>query len=580
MSAKNKKKKSLISRILKWTGITFLLLIILLITLPFLFKDQLIQLVKNEANKNLNAKVDFGTFDLSLLSTFPDFTFDIQDVTVDGVDRFEGVRLAEIKNTAIALDLMSVIGGDKIEIKKVKLQEPTFRVIVDKEGFANYDITKSDSSATDSTTTEVESTEQTEYSIGLQNLSIEKANIIYDDQLGAMYAEVKNLDFDLSGDFTQDVFDASSKLGIEELTYQMDGVNYMREDKVALDADVTIENFTKYTLKENNLKVNELDLGFDGWLEMLEESMNMDIAFKSKQTSFKSILSLVPAVYLTDFKDVTTKGDLALNGYAKGELKGESYPEFGLDLSVVNGYFKYPDLPSAVENINISTKISHPQGIDDLTRVNVSKFHMDLANNPIDITLNLSTPVSDPKIKSDIVAKVDLATIKTVIPVNEGEDYQGMIDADLHLAGKLSSLEKEQYQDFNAEGKLLVQDILYKSPELPYDVKVSLMDMFFTPQFVDLKALNTQVGSTDLAVNGKIDNILLYVFNDENLKGTFNVSSNKINADELMAAVPEETTGNIDEAEKSEAANNQAESSVIEIPANYYPRNVSISKIS
>ena len=118
VAAKNKKKKSLISRILKWTGITFLLLIILLITLPFLFKDQLIQLVKNEANKNLNAKVDFGTFDLSLLSTFPDFTFDIQDVTVDGVDRFEGVRLAEIKNTAIALDLMSVIGGDKIEIKK------------------------------------------------------------------------------------------------------------------------------------------------------------------------------------------------------------------------------------------------------------------------------------------------------------------------------------------------------------------------------------------------------------------------------------------------------------------------------
>lgn len=570
MAAKNKKKKSLLRRILKWTGITFLLLIILLITLPFIFKDQLIQLVKDEANKNLNAKVDFGEFDLSLLSTFPDFTFDIQNVTVDGVDRFEGVRLAEIKNTGIALDLMSVISGDKIEIKKIMLQEPTFHVIVDKEGFANYDIAKSDSTASaDTTVAEEESGEETKYAIGLQKLSIEKANIIYDDQPGAMYADIKNLNFDLSGDFTQNIVDASSKLDIDALTYQMDGISYMRKNKLALDADVAIENFTKYTLKENSLKVNELELGFDGWLELLEESMNMDVTFQSKQTSFKSILSLVPAVFLTDFNNVETRGKLALSGNAKGVFKDENYPEFNLDLSVVDGYFKYPDLPNAVENINIATKISHPQGIDDLTRINVSKFHIDLAKNPVDMTLNLSKPVSDPKIKSDITAKLDLATLKTVIPVNEGEDYQGLVDADLHLAGKLSALEKEQYQDFTAEGTLLLKDIIYKTPDLAYDVNVSAMDMFFTPQHVDLKTLNTQIGSTDLAVNGKIDNILLYVLKDENLQGTFNVSSNKLNADELMAAVPEETTGDIEEAEKPENTASSTESGVIEIPANY-----------
>ncbi len=55
-----KKKKSLFKRILKWTGITFLLLLILVIAAPFLFKDKLVQLVKDEANSSLNAKVDFG----------------------------------------------------------------------------------------------------------------------------------------------------------------------------------------------------------------------------------------------------------------------------------------------------------------------------------------------------------------------------------------------------------------------------------------------------------------------------------------------------------------------------------------
>ena len=44
-------------------------------------------MVKEEANNNLNAKVDFGEFDLGLISTFPNFEFSINDVKVDGVDQ-------------------------------------------------------------------------------------------------------------------------------------------------------------------------------------------------------------------------------------------------------------------------------------------------------------------------------------------------------------------------------------------------------------------------------------------------------------------------------------------------------------
>ena len=88
MSTEPKKKKSLIKRIFKWTGITFLVLLIAVFAAPFLFKDKLIQLVKDEANKSLNAKVDFGEFDLTLISSFPDFRFKIQNVSVINVEPF------------------------------------------------------------------------------------------------------------------------------------------------------------------------------------------------------------------------------------------------------------------------------------------------------------------------------------------------------------------------------------------------------------------------------------------------------------------------------------------------------------
>src|SRR3989344_4032869 len=96
MTNEPKKKKSLLRRILKWTGITFLLLIILVIAAPFLFKKQIVQFVKDTANEQLNAKVNFGEFDLTLISSFPDFTLSVDSVSVANI----GKELIKVKSNS------------------------------------------------------------------------------------------------------------------------------------------------------------------------------------------------------------------------------------------------------------------------------------------------------------------------------------------------------------------------------------------------------------------------------------------------------------------------------------------------
>ena len=123
-----KTKKSLVRRVVKWAGITFFLLIILIILLPILFKDEIVQFIKDEANVSLNAELDFGEVNLSLLSTFPKFSLEINDLTLIGVDEFEGIELVEIKQTNLKLNLWSVISGDQYEISSVGLVEPKIHV--------------------------------------------------------------------------------------------------------------------------------------------------------------------------------------------------------------------------------------------------------------------------------------------------------------------------------------------------------------------------------------------------------------------------------------------------------------------
>ncbi len=160
-----KPKKSLFKRILKWTGITFLLLIILIIAAPFIFKDKIIALVKEEANKNLNAKVDFGEFDLTLISTFPDFHFVINNVSVIGVNEFEGDTLAFISQLSTNINLKSVIAGDKYQINSVVIDKARILGKVLSDGKANWDIAKPSAD-----TTAAAPSEPTKFALKLKKL--------------------------------------------------------------------------------------------------------------------------------------------------------------------------------------------------------------------------------------------------------------------------------------------------------------------------------------------------------------------------------------------------------------------------
>ena len=84
------KGKKILKKILKWTGITFLLLIIALILIPIFFKDQIKQMVIDEVNKSLTAELSLEDFDLTFISTFPNMTIQLQNAKLTGLNDFKG----------------------------------------------------------------------------------------------------------------------------------------------------------------------------------------------------------------------------------------------------------------------------------------------------------------------------------------------------------------------------------------------------------------------------------------------------------------------------------------------------------
>ena len=553
-----------LKKILKWLGILLLLLIIFIIVAPFIFKDKIIAMAKEEANKQLNAKVDFGEFDLTLFKSFPNFSLSIDNVSVANIGEFEGDTLLSVKNLSATVNLMSVIKGDQYKIRGILLDNPRIHAIVLSNGKANWDITKPDTAA--ATT----SAEPTKFKMNLKKLEIKNAHIVYDDALLGMYSALENFNYTMSGDFTQDNFEMENDMSTDALTVKYGGIAYMSKVKTIVKAaiDADMPNF-KFTFKDNEISLNELSLGIDGFFAMPKEDMNMDMKFKANQTEFKNILSLVPAVYTKDFATVKTAGKFGLDGFVKGTYNDKKMPAFAVNIKVDDAMFQYPSLPKAVNDISIDVAVNNADGEPDHTITDIKKFHMEMAGNPVDIVMHIETPVSDPNIAGTILGKINLASMKDIMPM-DGSDLNGTVTADVKMKGKMSSIEKEKYDEFDADGTIIMMDMNYKSADLPQGMNIKSMTMNFSPQFVELRGFDSKIGKSDIQANGMIENILQYVFKDSMLQGTFSLKSSVMDLNEFMS---EEETA-------STATTDTSSLSIIEVPKNIdFILNSSIAKL-
>lgn len=520
---------------LKIFGIVVAAFVVLLMVLPFAFRGKIESVIKSEGNKMLNAQFDFESLDISLLRRFPQASVSLNDFWLKGVGVFENDTLVRAGELTAAVNLMSLISGD-YEITKIIVDDTDVKAIVLEDGQVNWDVMKSSG---EEEIVEEESASSS-FKISLKKLSINDFSAIYDDRQGGMYAAVEELDATCSGDFGSDA--TTIKLGAEtpSVTFRMGGVPFLNGASIKADMDVAADFANqKYTLNDNELQLNAIRAAIDGWAAMTEKGMDVDLKLNTNEVGFKEILSLVPAIYAKDFAGLKTDGIATLTAYAKGSYEGEEQvPAFDVALDVKNAMFRYPSLPAGVDGINIAAMVKNPGGSLDATTITVNPFNFTLAGNPFSMTADIKTPISDPDFKASAKGKLDLGKIKDVYPL-EDMNLNGVVNADMGLAGRLSYIEKEQFNKVEAEGSINLSDMKLQVESMP-DVDIQRSTFSFTPRYVELSQTTINVGDNDLTLDSRFENYLGYLLKGTTLKGTLNVSSNKINLNDFMGNESEE----------------------------------------
>lgn len=528
---------------------TILLIVLLLFAIPIIFKEKIKIKVEQVISESVYATVKFDDYKLGFFRNFPNLTFSLNGVSVVGQDKFENDTLAGFKSLNLVFNLLSLVGKTGYEVKSIVIDQAVVHAIVLKDGTANWDIMKD---TTETVTTE-QAASQSEMKILLKKVIVQNSSLSYIDDEAAMKAYFNQLNFNMKGDMTMSQTDLQLSLTAGSFTYIMDGMKYLNNTVVDSKIDMLADlDSMKFTFRENYLSINDLKLKFSGMIAMPGDDIKTDITFGTDQTSFKTILSLVPAIYMNDYKELKADGQFSLTGSAKGIYSDadSTMPDISLALSVKNGLIAYPALPEQIKNINIKSDVFIDGEDMDKTLVGVEQFHMELAGNPFDMNFALKTPMSDPDFKGSMIGRIDLSALAKAIPM-DSISLSGIIDMSLQMAGRMSMIEKQQYASFNASGKMGISNMLIAMTGYP-EVKITEASFEFTPAYASMtKALLIVGGRSDYNLSGRLENYIPYFFSDKTIRGTMKLHSKLTDVSEILSKMADDSTAAEDTASLS-----------------------------
>lgn len=565
-------------KILKISIIIIAVIVALLLIAPFLFEGKIIKIVKHTVNENINATFEFEDADISLLRNFPNVSVGIDQLSVINNAPFQGDTLVYADKARLSVPFMQLFNkaGEPYSINSFEIDGAVVNILTDADGNVNYDIAKESENKRPSTPQEQESVSASQgdqaISFSVERYEITDSKITYYDQPGKMYFELDELNHSGQGDLSTSISELDTQTSTL-ISFEMDSVNYLDKNPLKLDAVIGVDlDQNKYTFLDNKAIINQLELVFDGFVQVNEDNQQVDINFKTPSTDFKNFLAVIPKQYSKDISNVETAGDFSVIGELSGINDQDHIPTFDISIASDNASFKYPDLPQAVKNINIDARLANQTGILENTFVAINKLNFQIAQDIFSAQAQIKNIMTNPLVDAALEGRINLANLSQAYPFDLEVPLKGILDANINTNFDMNSIEKGHYQNTKNNGSLALKGFEYTSEEFKNPVAIDNASMTFSGEDVTLNSFMAKTGQTDLSATGTIANLLGYMFNKETLKGNFDLNSNTFAINDFMMVSNDEESASESNTQtkntpKTEQPSGQSGEEEIKIPS-------------
>ncbi|NNC94661.1 MAG: hypothetical protein HKN92_03805 [Chitinophagales bacterium] len=499
--------------ILIFSTLIFLLAAVI-IAAPFIFQDRLNEFVIEEINKNPDVTVDYKNPKVKLFKHFPDITIYIEDLKIS--PKSKKTSLFHADEVLFSFDLFSVLSGKSTDISKIGLLNPVTSYIIKEDGSSNWDFLLTNSKSDDAGV-----------SFSIDEYYIANASISYKDEVNKVALDIKKLDHSGSGNFNSEVFDLQSNTSANIQKLSIDNEDYFSNVELKLESILNIDlKEDLYTLKENVLQLNSLELNLDGDIKNTE-TVTSDITFNTNNNSINGLLSLLPVIK-QNMGDLKTEGNLQMDGFIKGVFADGVYPDFEINSRIEKGNVSFKEMTHKIEGVNLVALISKMGGDLDNVKVNIKKFNALADGKSIEGSLMLSKILSDPYIDLAVKGKLFLEDLMPYVTDDALESMSGLIDLDVELKAAKSQL-LESSGTLQSKGKIAVENASFSTTAFPEVLKVNEAKFEILNRQLKVSKFQSKMGESDVAIVGNINRIFNYLLSDGKLIGDLTMNSRFFN---------------------------------------------------
>lgn len=421
--------KSISLKVLKYVGITLVSLLAFMFIAPYVFVDKINAEIKKIANEKLNAKLDYSESTISFFNHFPSLTVSLGQFKLNGSAPYENEKLITANEIAFGINVSSLIFGKSINIDKIFLSNADINVKVNKEGFANYNVYKADTTQADK--------QSGDSSLKLEKIEIKNSKIVYDDLSTKLHFDIFGFDYLGKGDLSKDVFDLYSKAKIDKLNLLYDNEPYLMNKKVNADLITKVNvNSLSFIFEQNDLKINNLLVDFKGKFDFLKDGYNMDFILKTTNSNLNDLFTAFPPKFITwlDKTDLKGKTDFLLTLKGNYIASENVAPALNLDLKIRDGFVNYNKSTTPVTNLNLDFATKLPSLNPDLLIVDLKNLSLNIGKDYLKAKI-YCTGTTIPELDAELDAKIDLAKLTQTIGIPDLE-LKGMLIANAKAKGK------------------------------------------------------------------------------------------------------------------------------------------------
>jgi hypothetical protein len=268
-------------------------------------------------------------------------------------------------------------------------------------------------------------------------------------------------------------------------------------------ASKPIESVQIAVIADNNIvEITQFSANADGNRVSLTATINDplgdDPAF-NMDSSLNLDLGTIEAFYPVSDLGFQMRGLATMNARATGTVENAENAQFNADISLNDGYFKYIDLPQAVEQIYVSMNATQD-------RISISSFAARASQNRISMSGVIHEPLDSNRTSFDIKAEamMDLATIKDFYPIDEDTlTLRGQFVFDGIAKGTLAIPDQS-----TVTGLMTLQNGYIAHRDLPKPIRDITLDSRLTANEFQIRNASFRTGDNQMEGSGKIANYM------------------------------------------------------------------------